>query len=116
MNAQEAKKRINASLLEGSKTPCPKDQDRDMYIAQKADELLSCVIDPIIVNITSAMFPEYFLKIYQAQKVWAIARQADNWLLTLSNEPAFALAFGTNPNSLTMHGFSSADALAEWLG
>jgi hypothetical protein len=116
MNSLEAKEKIKFSLSQGTKTPCPKNEDRDMYIAQKADELLMRIIEPVLVNVTSAMFPEHFLKTYQSQKVWAIARQSDNWLLTLSSEPAFALAFGTDPSSLSMLGFSSTDVLAEWLG
>ena len=48
--------------------------------------------------------------------VYAIARAGTNWLIFAPAVDRFSLAFGERPEDLTILGFSSNDALAEWLG
>ena len=116
MKRLEAIEKIKKSLSEGSNTPCTWRSDRENYISEMSEELLSRVIDPVRVKITSASFPEYAYTEYQDLSVWAVARSEKNWLLTPDSKQEFALGFGENSQNIEMHGFSSSDALAEWLG
>lgn len=115
MDREQALQRLKDSFSRGSKTPTL-GNDAKEYLSQKSAELLQVVIDPVKAKVTRAAYPEYAFREYQASDVWAIARSADNWLLTLADKPEFALAWGDSSDDLYMHGFSSTDALAEWLG
>ncbi|MDG6100153.1 hypothetical protein EXU34_22085 [Alteromonas sp. ZYF713] len=79
-------------------------------------KLKTFLIIPEKARVTSASFKQYDFERYKIGKVWAIAKAENNWLLTLDGEQEFALAFGNDINNLEMLGFSSSDALAEWLG
>jgi len=50
------------------------------------------------------------------ERVLAVARSGDHWLLYRPAKKEFSLAFGTETSALTILGFSSPDALGEWLG
>jgi hypothetical protein len=50
------------------------------------------------------------------ENAFVIAQRGDSWLLYMPGTARFALAFGRNPEGLTALGFSSHDALAEWMG
>ncbi len=114
MNKVEAISKIKLSLLNGAQVIAPKTVDSDKFIEEQAVKLLSNVIEPVIVKITSACFPEYDYEKYLSSEVWAIAHDRDSWLLTLADENEFALGFGDSTNEIMMHGFSSSNALGEW--
>ena len=114
MNKVDAVSKIKLSLSNGAQIIAPKNVDSDKFIEEQAVNLLNNVIDPVIVNITSACFPEYDYQMYLDSEVWAIANNGDSWLLTLANENEFALGFGEVAENIMMYGFSSSDALGEW--
>ncbi|WP_198411332.1 hypothetical protein [Marinimicrobium alkaliphilum] len=116
MNREQAKQKVEASLALGCHTAAPWVEDREAYIAEKAADLIACIIQPVSATVVAASYPEYSFAEYHESKVWAIAKSGDNWLLTLDGKPDFALGFGSDPASIEMLGFSSADALGEWLG
>ncbi len=98
-------------------SPVPKGVDEDIYIANAIEELCSILIDPVQVKIKDALFEkDSNYDEFKSKTIWAIARRENNWLLLSEEKEGFALAFGDDHKSLTMHGFASSDALAEWLG
>lgn len=116
MNREQAIQKVEASLALGCHTAAPWVEGRESYIAEKAADLISCIIQPISATVVASPYPEYSFAEHQGSKVWAIARSGHTWLLTLDGKPDFALGFGQDPSSIEMLGFSSADALGEWLG
>ena len=94
----------------------PKRRTYEEYVEECKANLLKYVISPVKAKVTSACFPEYDFETYKLETVWAVARWNDNWLVTLDNKNEFALAYGDSAENLQMLGFSSSDALAEWLG
>jgi hypothetical protein len=116
MTKTEAIAKIEASLLGEPQVITPKNSTYEIYVKERSIALIETVIEPKPITVNAACFPQYYLELYQNSSVWVIANSGDNWLLTLEGKPEFALAFGGNPNNLTMLGFSSSDALAEWLG
>ncbi|MEO3684726.1 hypothetical protein ABHN84_20930 [Shewanella vesiculosa] len=116
MTKSDAISKLLASFQDEPQVITPKGRTYEDYVEERKKDLLGYVIEPENVFVASACFPEYYLEMYQSNNVWAIAKWEDNWLLTLEAENEFALAFGENKNNLMMLGFSSSDALAEWLG
>jgi len=116
MTKTEAITKIKESLLDEPQVLTPKNSTYEIYVKERAIALIESVIEPKPITVNGACFPQYYLELYQNSSVWVIANSGDNWLLTLEDKQEFALAFGENPNNLTMLGFSSSDALAEWLG
>ena len=116
MNKAEALAAIQASFNRGSNTPCSWAADQDAYIAQKQSELLELVIEPVVANITEEIYSYGVKQELSCVPVFAIARRADNWLLYAPATDVFSLAYGNSPVAITILGFSSSDALAEWLG
>lgn len=116
MTREEAVSKIRLSLLDEPQVITPKNTTYEEYVERCSTSLIQSVIEPKRVKINKACFPEYYLERYKSSKVWVIANSRDNWLITIENESEFALAFGNNPSDLMMLGFSSSDALAEWLG
>lgn len=115
MNKVEAIEKIKYSLQsEEARVITPEGEVYEEYVENLAKTLIDSVIEPIRVKITSSCAKEGELNLYKNSVVWAIARNKDNWLLTLENEMEFALGFGNNSDNILMHGFSSADVLGEW--
>jgi hypothetical protein len=116
MNKAEALAAIEASFEKGSNTPCSWAPDQNAYIAQKQSELLELVIEPVPANITGEAF-DYGVKQELSQApLFAIAQRGDTWLLYAPASDMFSLASGDSPAAMSILGFSSSDALAEWLG
>lgn len=107
---------ITDSLNRGSCTPCTWREDRDVYIREKSEELLKVVIEPIPVTIRGEIFNSGTLDDFRGKKIFGVAQRGDHWLLYAPELNRYSLAFGHDPCSLTILGFSSDDALAEWLG
>ena len=116
MNKAKALAAIQASFERGSNTPCSWAPDRNAYIAQKECELLELVIEPVTANITGETFNYGVSEELSSATVFAIARTADAWLLYAPTADVFSLASGDSPAAVSILGFSSSDALAEWLG
>lgn len=116
MNRESAMRAVRASISRGSCTPCTWRADRDAYISEKSSELLGFVIDPVPVRIASEIY-NYGAKEQLAKSaLFAIANSSQKWLLYAPDTDQFSLAFGSSPEALEILGFSSNDALAEWLG
>lgn len=116
MNKAEALAAIQASFKRGSNTPCSWAPDRDAYIAQQQSELLELVIEPVAANITDETYSYGVKQELSSAPVFAIARRADAWLLYAPTTDVFSLAYGDGPADVSILGFSSSDALSEWLG
>jgi hypothetical protein len=116
MNKEAALAAIQASFKRGSSTPCSWAPDQNAYIAQKQSELLALVIEPVPVSITDETFTYGVKQQLSSSSVFAVARRADTWLLYEPTTDVFSLAHGDSPAAMSILGFSSSDALAEWLG
>ncbi|GLS83747.1 hypothetical protein [Paraferrimonas haliotis] len=92
----------------------PKGESYEEHIEQLSKQLFQAIIEPVSVKVTSTIIEDADFDMYRTATVWAIARSGINWLLTLEGQQEFALAFGSNPLDLKLHGCSSSDALAEW--
>ncbi|MAD03688.1 MAG: hypothetical protein CMK65_08725 [Pseudoalteromonas sp.] len=92
----------------------PKGQIYEKHIEQLAKQLLRSVIEPVSVKVTSTIIEDADFDTFRKATVWGIARSGVNWLLTIEGQQEFALALGSNPLDLKLHGCSSSDALAEW--
>jgi hypothetical protein len=111
----EALAAVRASLARGSSTPALR-QPRETYIAEEARRLESALIPPVQATVVAETFHYGLLQQLSAESLFAIARRDQYWLLYRPNKQAFSLAFGPSADNLTVLGFSSGDALAEWLG
>lgn len=116
MDASEARRTIAESLTQGSRTPCTWRSNRDAYIAEKSQELIAALIDPVMVSVVNRTYDHEHRGIAEFANAVAVARNGESWLLYIPNASHFALAFGKDAESLLALGFSSSDALAEWLG
>lgn len=116
MHKQLAVSALMASFSRGSSTPSTWVADRDTYIAEQCSELLDAVIEPALASITSEAFSYGEKQELGGTLLYAIARSGTRWLLYSAELERFALAFGERPDGLSLLGFSSSDALAEWLG
>jgi hypothetical protein len=116
MNRVQAIAAVQSSLEKGSSMPCTWPDDREAYIASESKKLLECVIDPSPAKIVAESFNYGLKDKLDHVEVFAVARREDNWLLYVPESGEFSLAYGAAPDSLTILGFGSPDALAEWLG
>ncbi|WP_157725058.1 hypothetical protein [Vogesella sp. LIG4] len=116
MNKDQAFAVLNASFACGSDTWVAPEHDRATYIANKSQQLLGCVIDPVKVTIQGEMFHYGVHEKLSQSQLRAIAHQDGRWLIYSPDQDVFALGFGESATRLTVLGFASGDALAEWLG
>ena len=107
---------IEESLARGSGTPCAWRSDRETYIAEQSRDLLSALIDPVMVSIGARAYDYEPRGLTEYKDAFAVAQRGERWLLYLPTEGQFALAFGRQADALSALGFSCTDALAEWLG
>jgi hypothetical protein len=119
MNRIEALAAVEASFAMPSATPCTWREDRDAYIAEEKAKLLACLIEPVEVQaVATDWAQQYCGQTNETKSMIAVARRENSWLLFEPNKGVFALAFGTSTQlePLSLLGFASTDALAEWLG
>jgi hypothetical protein len=116
MNKAQALAAIQASFERGSNTPCSWASDQEAYIAQKQNELINLLIEPVAASIIDEVFSYGAKEELSSKAVFAIARKEDKWLLYAPSTDVFSLASGESPSTMSILGFSSSDALAEWLG
>ena len=110
----EAENKIRQYIPKQPQLITPKGSTFDDHVKWVTEQLFKNVIVPVKSKVTSTCVNDGDFEKYAKANVWAIARRNDSWLLTIDGQPEFALAFGTNPSELKMHGFSSSDVLAEW--
>jgi hypothetical protein len=108
--------KLMASFKDEPQVITLKGETYEKFVEERKARLLDRVIKPQKIKVTLACFPENYLAKYPSSVVWAIAKWDESWLLTLESENEFALAFGECKDNIIMLGFSSSDALAEWLG
>ena len=116
MNKYEAIEVIKNSVAKGSCTPNTSELEREEYIAERTEELMDSVIEPLGVVVEKEIHHHGTLEEMSGKKSLVIARTKDHWLVYVPETGNFSLAFGGNEDALTILGFSSDDALAEWLG
>lgn len=116
MNRADASIAIERSLNKESSTPTLGTDDRDAYIREKASELRKALIEPVSVGIVGESYEYGAKKDLEQTALFGVARQGSNWLVYSPELDLFSLAFGTDAMELSILGFASDDALAEWLG
>jgi hypothetical protein len=120
MTAHPALLALEKSLQGETSTPCTWRADREVYIREEAEALRQRVIDaPYEVQAVASDWAQQFCgQSGTVKTMFAVANSADQWLLYDPASDAFAKAFGKQGQSepLSLLGFASADALAEWLG
>jgi hypothetical protein len=115
MTHADAFELIRASVSRGTATPSF-GRFREEYIRTQSDHLLAAVIEPQLVHVVGETYSHGVLKQLRSENVLALAREEEKWLLYRPTKGEFCLAYGENSYELTIWGFSSVDALAEWLG
>lgn len=116
MNREDARIAIERSLAKESATPTLGTVDRDGYIKEKSRELREALIEPVPARVVGESFEYGSKKELGKTALFAVAYQNSNWLVYSPECDLFSLAFGTDPTELSILGFASDDALAEWLG
>lgn len=117
MNQIQAIEAIKVSVAKGSNTPILGNLGKNTYLADELSKLLVCCIDPVPVTVVGETYKYGVYEEISKYHIFAVA-QRDNywWLLFIPEIDKFSLAFGASIDSLTILGFASDDALAEWLG
>jgi hypothetical protein len=106
-------------LARPTATPCTWRPDRDAYVEQQKVRLLACLIEPLDVSAVASGYAQKWCNQPDTiRQLVAFAKLGESWLLYDPSAKTFALAFGNDPAAgpLSLHGFESEDALAEWLG
>jgi hypothetical protein len=106
---------IRNSIARGSATPTL-GPDRGEYIRSASAELEAALIDPVPVTILGEANHHGLLEVLAQNDAIAVARSEDHYLGFIPNTGHFFLAYGPDTSRLHALGFSSTDALAEWLG
>lgn len=115
MNRTEAIKKIEYSLATCEpQIITPAGTTYEEHVDRLSKKLLTEVIDPVRVKVTSTIIQGADFEKYRDSEVWAISKGAGGWLLTIAGSDEFALGFGEDIQSIKMHGCSSSDALGEW--
>ncbi|WP_157509278.1 hypothetical protein [Ferrimonas futtsuensis] len=115
MRKIDAIKKIQTSLdVSKPQIITPKGKVYEEHVRQLSEGLLQSIIEPVLAKVTSTIIHDADYDTYRSVTVWAVARSGVNWLLTIEGVQQFALAFGSDPLDLKMHGCSSSDALEEW--
>jgi hypothetical protein len=111
---------LMGSLERDSCTPCTWRPDREAYIEEETDSLRRRVVQaPYEVRaVASDWAQEFCAQPSTVRTLVAVAQSGEQWLLFDPASGTFAKAFGRagQPEPLSLLGFESADALAEWLG
>ena len=118
MNSSSVFAALEASLARQSATPCTWREDRDVYIDEQKQALRASLIEPVAVTATASDWAQKHAACDNEERSYvAVARSGDTWLLYAPHSGEFAKAFGPGGKApLSLLGFASTDALAEWLG
>jgi len=123
MSKDDAIRALHESLAADSSTPTlRRSDDRDAYLRDKRAELLACVIEPVTVVARAGEWAQKHCGLsaepYLMVAVAYAHSKVGSCLLYNPENGLFSLAYG-HPEAaegLDLVGYSSADALAEWLG
>ncbi len=117
MTQHQALQDLDASLRRDSATPTIGHDDREAFLSEEREKLRALVIDPVPVKVqTNEWVREYAEFNGDSYEMLAIAGRGNNWLLYDPSNRLFSLGSGALADSLTLVGFRSDDALAEWRG
>ena len=119
MKSDEALRLLDESLSRPSSTPTLGGEDRDQYLYRQREALRSCVIEPVLIKATASTWAKEQCGLPDVEfEMLALVHQERNWLLLNPDTKEFFLAYGNHPDNdrIELLGFSSDDALAEWLG
>ncbi|MGY3265479.1 hypothetical protein [Lysobacter sp. HA35] len=119
MDRSQALQLLEESFARGSNTPCSWASDRNAYIAEQQDKLRACVVDPFLTLVATGEWAQkHCSRSAEPYPLYTIAKLGSQWLFYSEPTGEFFLGYGDlgNPEGLSMLGFSSSDALAEWLG
>ncbi|MCE2573807.1 hypothetical protein [Motilimonas eburnea] len=115
MRKIDAITKIQASLdVSEPQIITPRAKSYEEHVRHLSERLSQSIIEPVLVKVTSTIIQDADFNTYKSATVWGVARSGVNWLLTIEGEQQFALAFGSDPLDLKMHGCSSSDVLGEW--
>ncbi|AMO24353.1 hypothetical protein GCM10027034_14240 [Ramlibacter solisilvae] len=115
MTRQDVIERIRESASRGSATPTL-GPNRAQYLAEQTELLIGSVIEPSSATVIGETYGYGVFDELKSEHVLAVAHDADRWLLFRPVKGEYSLAHGPDVEHLTIWGFSSPDALAEWLG
>lgn len=118
MDTESALAALEASLARPSSTPCTWADDREAYVEEQKRSLRSALLPPRMVKASAGTWAREYAGADAVEREYiALAHSEETWLLYCPRTRQFAKAFGS-PDSqvLSLLGFSSDDALAEWLG
>jgi hypothetical protein len=118
MEKEEAVAALKASLELPSCTPAVGVADREQFLTVEREKLLGLVIDPIKVSAVPTDWARKYAPLKNDRyDMFAIAGKEGSWLLLDPSTNEFALAYGDPlTGTVSLFGFSSSDALAEWRG
>lgn len=119
MTKEEAIAVLEASFSRPCATPDYGASDREAFLREEKEKLLSLVIDPVEVIATTSGWSQKHGSLREpSYAMWVLAGADESWLLFEPKSAEFALARGgfMPGQQLELIGFSSTDALAEWRG
>ena len=120
MNNHPALLALEKALTAESSTPCTWREDRENYIREQTQELREYSIEsPYAVQAVASEWAQQYCEASgDTTELIAVTRRDETWLLFNPATEEFAKAFGKENQSepLSLLGFASGDALAEWLG
>ena len=122
MSNDDAIRALHASLAADSSTPSMGRSDRAAYLREKRAELLACVVEPVAVTAHAGEWAQQYCGLSADPYPMVAVAYADgkvgHCLLYNPQTGLFSLAYGhlDGAAALDLVGYSSADALAEWLG
>jgi len=116
MSKDEILNIIKDSRSKGTSSPFAGVQDREAEIDKCLEQLQSCLISPISVQVVAAYHPQEDCEFINKQDVVAIAKGNGEYLLYSTSVKLFAKAWKMGDNQFTILGFSTDDVIAEWRG
>jgi hypothetical protein len=117
MNKDEVIKLLRGSFESPTSTPSLGASDRTVYIKECQERLIDHVVEPSIVDAyTSQWTKENTDFKSESYHMLLIAKDENRELLYNGETREFSLAIRNEKGKLYLVGYSSTDALAEWLG
>ena len=109
---------VEESLSRPSSTPHYVEPDREAFLTRERDKLRACLIEPVEVRATPSAWAVTHADLAEnSYDLVAVARSGSRWLLCdASTRQFFQASQSASGDTLSLIGFSSDDALAEWNG
>lgn len=116
MSKDEILSIINDARSKGTSSPFVGANHREAEIDKCLEQLKSCLIAPIPVQVVAAYYPQENCEFVDKEDVLAIAQSSEEYLLYSTSAKLFSKAWKTGDNQFTILGFSTDDVIAEWRG